>query len=195
LQDPQHDREVADRMALNRMAGGESSALGELYDRHARAVYSLAYRILGQQADAEDVAQEVFSQAWKQAARYDRRRASVGAWLLMMTRARAIDRLRARRARPEAARVGDEAKASDLPDLQPNQEIIAISEQQAAQVREALAALPEPQRTAIEMAYYSGLTQAEIADTLREPLGTVKTRIRDGLLKLRAALGGAPRPV
>src|ERR1700674_1297487 len=113
LQDPQHDREVADRMALNRMAGGESSALGEFYAPPARGVYSLAYRILGQQADAEDVAQEVFSQAWRQAARYEPRRAPVGAWLLMITRARAIDRLRARRARPEAAHAGDEAKASD----------------------------------------------------------------------------------
>lgn len=189
--DIQHAREAADRTALARMADGDASAFAELYDRYARAVYSLAYGILTDQTEAEDVSQEVFSQAWRQAGRYEPRRAQVGAWLLMITRARAIDRLRARRASPGAIPSVDDTRIAELPDLQPNQERVAISAQQAARLREALAALPEPQRAAIELAYYSGLTQAEIAEALHEPVGTVKTKIRTGLHRLRAALEGA----
>jgi RNA polymerase sigma-70 factor (ECF subfamily) len=189
--DLQKAGEAADETTLARIAQGESSAMGELYDRHARAVYSLTYRILTQQSDAEDVTQEVFSQAWRQAGRYERERASVGGWLLMIARARAIDRLRARRARPESVSGTDAARFSDLPDVRPNQEKLAISAEQASRVRVALAALPESQRAAIELAYYSGFTQAEIASRLQEPLGTVKTRIRTGLQTLRAALDQA----
>lgn len=159
-------------------------AAAELYDRYAGQVYALARRIVGNETDAEDVVQEVFSQAWRTAARYDRARGSVIGWLLMITRTRAIDKIRARRARPDTfdAVPPDTLAASQAPDE------IEVAEQ-AAVVRAALLALPDAQRTALELAYYEGLTQAEIAARLSEPLGTIKTRMRTGLMSLRARLG------
>jgi RNA polymerase sigma-70 factor, ECF subfamily len=180
---------AADLAALERMARGDHEALAELYDRHGRLVYSLALRILRDQSDAEDIVQEVFSQAWRQAVRYDRSRGKPVAWLLNLTRSRAIDRLRGRRARPDAA-AADPA-ALDLADLsQPVDEQIALSHQ-AARIRTAVGELSVLQRVAIELAFYEGLTHVEIADRLELPLGTVKTRIRQGLLKLRERLAGA----
>jgi len=182
-------REQSDDAAwLARAASGDGAALGALYDRHARGVYSLALRVLGVEADAEDVVQEVFAQAWRQASRYDEARGTVAAWLLIMTRTRAIDRLRARQARPDTANATPD-EVWDLraaPTVDPAEAIAA--EQDAARVREALAELPLMQRLALELAYFEGLTQSQIAARLEEPLGTVKTRIRVGLLKLRDAL-------
>jgi RNA polymerase sigma-70 factor, ECF subfamily len=182
-------REQSDDAAwLARAASGDGAALGALYDRHARGVYSLALRVLGVEADAEDVVQEVFAQAWRQASRYDEARGTVAAWLLIMTRTRAIDRLRARQARPDSANATPD-EVWDLraaPTVDPAEAIAA--EQDAARVREALAELPLMQRLALELAYFEGLTQSQIAARLEEPLGTVKTRIRVGLLKLRDAL-------
>ena len=178
----------ADRRAVTRMARGEASAVAELYDRHARAIYSLAVRMLSDAAEAEDVVQDVFTQAWRQAGRYDPSRAPVVAWLLVITRARALDRLRARRARIAAGPV--DVTTPDPVDPGPGQELQAIGNEEAARLRAALAALPDGQREAIELAYYKGLSQSDIAETLEQPLGTVKTRIRTGLLKLREVLRG-----
>ena len=176
-----------DLEAIRRLAVGDSSALGELYDRHGRAMYSLGCRILSDAADAEEVVQEVFSQAWRQAGRYDAQRATVGGWLLMMTRTRSIDRLRARQVRPAAT--GDvEARLQQQRDPSPDPEAEAVTTDAVARMRRAFAELTEGQRLAIELAYFEGLSQADIAEQLREPLGTVKTRIRSGLLKLRAAM-------
>jgi len=178
-----------DRQTIERMRRRDSAALADLYDRYARSVYSLACRILTDRAEAEDVVQEVFSQAWRQADAYDAKRAPVAGWLLMMTRTRAIDRLRARSGRVQMVQALP--TLPDPPDQHEGPEALAIGEQEAARVRAALDTLTESQRSAIELAYYEGLSQSDIAARLREPLGTVKTRIRTGLLKLRSALRDA----
>jgi RNA polymerase sigma-70 factor (ECF subfamily) len=182
------DTTVADRTALERMAGGDADALEEIYDRHGRLLYSLALRIVRDQADAEDVVQEVFSQAWRQASRYDASRGTVLGWLLTLTRSRSIDRLRGRRSRPEPS--VDAAVLSAIPDTAPAADVQVVWSGQVAQIRTALDELTMLQRIAIELAFYEGLTHAEIAERLELPLGTVKTRIRQGLLKLRDRLAG-----
>ena len=180
-----------DRQAMSRLAAGDVSVIGALYDRHARAVFSLAVRVLGNPADAEEIVQDVFAQVWSQAARFDAARGTFGAWILMMTRSRAIDRLRSRRA--GAAAIGPDT-GREPADPIPTQEESVITGEHADRVRGALQDLTSSQRTAIELAYYEGLSQSEIAARLQEPLGTVKTRIRSGLLKLRAALQGVGHP-
>ncbi len=172
-------------------AQGNGAALAALYDRHARAVYSLALRVVADEADAEEVVQEVFDQAWRQASRYDPARGTVVAWLLNMARTRAIDRLRARRARPDRAGLESEHAWSALPATSADPLEALDTARDAARVRQALQRLPLIQRVAIELAYFEGLTQTEIAARLEEPLGTVKTRIRVALLKLRDALSGS----
>jgi RNA polymerase sigma-70 factor, ECF subfamily len=183
---------AADQVVLGRMGRGDDAALAELYDRHARPVYSLALRILQDTADAEDIVQEVFTQAWRQASRYDASRGAPAAWLLTMARSRAIDRLRARRVRPDAVALPETLR--DIPN--PTDRVTAadaqlVSAEQVEQVRKALSGLPLLQRAALELAYYEGLTHAEIAERLEQPLGTVKTRIRLAMLKLRDVLAGA----
>ena len=167
------------------MADGDSHALAELYDAHSGAVYTLALRIVRQPRDAEEVVQEVFSQAWRQAARYDPSRATVAGWLLMMTRARALDAVRARQARPDAAQP---AVLPDVPAAAASQEALLLSSEAVAHVRAALGALGDTLRVPIELAYYDGLSQSEIAARLNQPLGTIKTRMRSALQKLREAL-------
>jgi RNA polymerase sigma-70 factor (ECF subfamily) len=179
---------AADQAALARMARGEGDAMAELYDRHARPIYSLALRILGEATEAEDIVQEVFSQAWRQAGRYSASRGAVGAWLLTLARSRAIDRLRAKRARPGG--LSDDRLADHLPDTAPAADSQVLSSEQMERVRAALNELPLLQRAAIELAYFEGLSHAEIAARLEQPLGTVKTRIRLAMVKLRDLLAG-----
>ena len=183
---PVAEDRMADQAALARMAQGDHDALAELYDRHARMVFSLALRILQDRAEAEDVVQDVFAQAWAQAARYDTGRGAVAAWMLMLARSRAIDRLRARRARPDSA--SDTRAVLNIPDSGVPQDLQLLSAEQVSQVRTAVQALPAAQRVALELAYYEGLTHAEIAEKLAEPLGTVKTRIRQAVISLRESL-------
>jgi RNA polymerase sigma-70 factor (ECF subfamily) len=180
------EERLADRAALARVARGDQGALAELYDRRARLVFSLAQRILQNGADAEDIVQEVFTQVWTQAGRYEDQRGAVAAWMLTMARSRSIDRLRAKRSRPES---GGQAQAAEkVADTAPSQDLQLLSSEEVVQLREALNELPEAQRAALELAYYEGLTHAEIASRLSEPLGTVKTRIRQAVIKLRESL-------
>ena len=187
---------TADYVLVERMARRDERALGELYDRHGGLVYSLALAIVGERADADEVVADALAQAWRTAQDFDPGRGSVGAWLTTITRTRALDLLRARgrraRALTRAALEDGEglaapiAAAGDAPDreveLQDTRRLVARS----------LAELSEPQWRIIELAYFGGLTQTEIAAELHEPLGTVKTRMRAGLEKLRSSL--LPRP-
>jgi RNA polymerase sigma-70 factor (ECF subfamily) len=177
-----------DLAAIQRMASGDGSALADLYDRHGRSVYGLAARILGDPAEAEDLTQDVFTLAWKNAARYDPARGAVAAWLLVTTRTRAIDRIRARRSRPQGGSDDDGRKMANIPDGSPSVDVIVATSQDAARVRVALADLPVDQRDALEQAYFQGLSHSEIAERTGIPLGTIKTRIRSGLQRLREAM-------
>ena len=177
-----------DRALVARMAQGEEDAVGDLYDRYAAPLFGLAVRVVGERADAEEVVMEAFTQAWRTARGYNEQRGSVGAWLTMMVRSRALDlgRSRQRRERMTTRGAPEETAGISLRRDDPSRSV-EMSEQRR-NVEEALKALPLMQRTAIELAYYDGLTHSEIATRLETPLGTVKTRIRDGMRKLRDGL-------
>src|SRR5262245_36236736 len=162
-----------------RTAQGDEGALTALYDGTAATVNGLALRILGDPGAAEEVTGDVYLQVWRQAVRFDPRRGAPLTWLLMLTRSRAIDRLRSGSGQATTAPLSRAATvASEAPDPE---ESSTIQERREA-VRRALGEVPVEQRLAIELAYFSGLSHTEIAATLNEPLGTVKTRIRLGML-------------
>ena len=177
---------------MERIRGGDDQALGEFYDRHGVVMYSLARSIVTEPADAEEVVADAFLQIWRGAPQYDRGRASVGAFLAVVTRSRALDVVRARRRRGAAedrAAARNEsglAVALSAPDPAPDRAVEL--RETGAVVRRALDALPESQREVILLAYFGGYSQTEIAARLSEPLGTVKTRVRTGMQKLREAL-------
>lgn len=177
-----------DRQLIQAVARGSGDALGELYDRHARVAYGLARRILPQPDLAEEVVQDVFAQVWRDARRYERERATVAGWIVMLTRTRAIDRLRARKARPDQVTGVEPSSAPALVSTVRSPEAVTISEEEVKHVRGALGELPENQRTLVELAYYEGLTHTEIAERTGVPLGTVKTRLRTAMMTLRMAL-------
>lgn len=155
-----------------------------LYDAHHRQAIGLAYRIVGDLGDAEEVVQEVFLSAWRSGHTYDATRGTTHTWMLSMVRNRSIDLLRARRRRPVQPLVEgmDPPDASDVPAL-------AVSNVDAESARLALASLPPEQKEAIELAYFGGLSHTEIATRLAAPIGTIKGRIRLGLDRLRVAMG------
>jgi RNA polymerase sigma-70 factor, ECF subfamily len=176
-----HGRHLA--VLVERIGRGDQDALAALYDESSSLVYGLASRILRDEAAAEDVTLEVYTQAYRQASTYDAQRGSPLAWLMTMTRSRAIDRLRAesrtRRWEESLEAIENFPAGTAGPD-----ERSVVAEDQA-RVRAALAALGAEHRQVIEMAYYGGLTHREIAAALGQPLGTVKTRIRAGMMLLR----------
>lgn len=182
------DRE-ADVACMRRVVQGDSPAFADLYDRHVRPVFSLVLRIVSDQSEAEDLVQEVFAQAWTQSWRYDAGRGPVSAWLLTIARSRAIDRLRARRGQKSLVAPGA-TEIADVPDHGQTQEDVVLNAERLERLRTALEELPLLQRLALELAYFEGLSHTEVAERLEQPLGTVKTRIRAALQRLRGALVG-----
>jgi len=183
-----------DAALVARMATGDEQALGALYDRYATTIHTLAYYLLGQADEAEDAVEETFWQAWREAARYDASRGAVSTWLSTIARSRALDRQRASRRRAEdpldttAATSPDAGDRADAMAPAPDPQRDAESSERARDIAVALARLPAEQREVIELAYFGGLSQSEIASRTSLPLGTVKTRARLALEKLRAPL-------
>lgn len=166
-------------MLVSAIRSGDEQAMAQLYERHSSIVYSVALRVLGDTGAAEDILQEVFMQLWRSPDAFDATRGSLPGWLAVITRNRAIDSLRKRRPETDITDV----IVSIEPDLAGGAEFSRAIEK----VRGALGGMPPTQRSALEMAFFEGLTHTEIADKTGEPLGTIKTRIRAGLLTLRKA--------
>ncbi len=167
---------------------GEAGAFEVIFDRHASAAFSLAYRMSGRQALAEDIVQEAFVSIWRAGTRYDRTRGSVRSWLLSAVHSRAIDAFRR-----ESTRTRRDIHDDGITERIPARELTDSEFERrddARQVRTALQDLPDDQRQVIELAYFGGFTHTQIAEMLQLPAGTVKGRMRLGLTKLRVALGG-----
>jgi RNA polymerase sigma-70 factor, ECF subfamily len=182
-------QQETDREMLAQVARGNQRAFGKLYDRLSSPLYSLAVRMLGDSSEAQDALQEVFLQIWRRAAAYDAEQSSVFSWAVLMTRSRVIDRLRARGRRLRViANSTDDERADLAPVAASDAESAADTagrNEEALRVRSNLNKLPAEQREAIELAFFNDLTHHEIAAQLGQPLGTIKARIRRGLLKLR----------
>ena len=189
--EPQEARARANAELIRRMAGGDRDALAELYDNLSRPLFSTARHILNDAAEAQDVVHDVFLSLWENAASFDSSRGAAFSWAVTLTRNRSIDRLRTRANR---ARLLGSSFPDDLGYGADTGEVggglRAELGDRAAAVRTAMAGLPADQQRALELAFFSGLTQKEIADKLSEPIGTIKARIRRGLIKLRDSLAG-----
>jgi len=170
----------SDLALVTAIRSGDQAAMGALYDRYSSIVYAVALRVLQETGAAEDVLQEIFMQLWRNPGAFDASRGNMAAWLAVIARHRAIDALRRRRPESDIADV----VVSVEPDLASD----ADRSRAMDKVRGALEAMPSPQRSALEMAYFEGLTHVEIAEKTGEPLGTIKTRIRAGLVSLRKVL-------
>lgn len=180
------EQDVWARM-VQQVARNSESALQELYDGTSRMVYGMALRILADTSAAEDIMMEVYLQVWRTAASYDPVRGTVLSWLVTLVRSRAIDALRARKARrAELEDTLDDVVG--LHDSRPNPELASVEAGQASLLRKAMAALSSDQREAIQLAYFLGLSHSEVAKRTGLPLGTVKTRIRVGMMHLRESL-------
>jgi RNA polymerase sigma-70 factor (ECF subfamily) len=176
----QSDNELDDYALMRRIAARDQAALRTLYDRHAALIYTLMMRIVRNRNDADELLTDVFFEVWAQSARFDETRACPRTYLVMLSRSRAIDRLRSR-GRQAATMQITESSASPIDSASEDREIAGI-------VRSALDALDPPQRQMIEYAFYDGLSHSEIAAKTQQPLGTVKTYIRRGLIRLRDSL-------
>lgn len=176
---------------VRRMAGGCQVALAEFYDRTSRLVYGLAYRIVLDVTCAEDITQDVYLQVWRSAGTFDGQRGTVTSWLVTIVRSRSLDRLRARR-RQASLLQQDEAEIGSRSDPRPDPESASVAAARARQIQDALAALPPGERQAIELAYFDGFSHSEIVVKTGFALGTVKTRIRRGMARLRNSLDALP---
>jgi len=177
--------EQEDRDLLRRMASNDAEALGKFYDRYNRLAFGLVLRIVGNREDAEDVLVDVFWQVWQQASRYDVTRGKPVAWLLTIARSRAIDCLRSSSRHQTTSEDVEVVKTTTANPSEPDAFVLADTRNG---VQEALRTLPEQQRTVLEMAYFQGMSHTEIAAALGQPLGTVKDRIRTGMLHLKKRL-------
>ncbi len=180
-------RSLADEDVMQLVRRGDARAFEVIYERHSAAAFSLAYRMMGTRAGAEDVTQDAFLSLWRSGARYDRARGSVRTWVLGIVHHRAIDALR-------RATVHDKRRASDEGieerfEARERTDVEAARREEAGSVRGALSTLPADQSQVIELAYFGGFTHTEIADMLEAPVGTVKGRMRLGLKKMKAQLG------
>jgi RNA polymerase sigma-70 factor (ECF subfamily) len=185
-------RTLEDQQLMARIANGDQFAFSVLYDRLSGPLYSLALKMLGDAAEAEDALQEVCLQIWRRASAYDPKQSSLFSWAVLLTRSKVIDRLRARgrRFRIVATSIEGEANAVEISDAS-TAETAADTlnrNETARRVRSVLGSLPPDQRETIEMAFFSELTHHDIANQLNQPLGTVKARIRRGLLRLREGM-------
>lgn len=177
--------QASDVNLLQAIARRDETALGSLYDRYRLILFGLLVRILSSREEAEDILQEVFLQVWRRAADFDERRGKPFTWLVTLARSRAIDRLRQLASRGRVANAAAKETTEEVSDAA----LDAIRSEQREVVSRALAELPEEQRRALLLAYFEGLTQTEIATRIGAPLGTVKTRMRSGMIKLRELLG------
>jgi RNA polymerase sigma-70 factor, ECF subfamily len=187
---PTDSREVSpDEELVRSLLRQDVNAFEQLYDRHSRAVYSLVLRILQHASTAEEVVQDIFLQLWRNASRYDAARGPFLPWLLTLARNRSLDRLRLRSERQRRR----EEQSDELPPVSsaPDYEKSLDEKRQAERVRSLMASLNPKQRRAIELAYFEDLSHSEIAEALKEPLGTVKSWIRNGLLRLKEGLQAA----
>jgi RNA polymerase sigma-70 factor (ECF subfamily) len=180
---------AADLDLLARIKQGDSAALDALYARYSSPVHSFVWKILRSAEDTEDVVLDVFWQIWRQAGQYDASRGAPPAWIFAVARSRAIDRRRQRHRREDRTISFDDPLVNlDPLDEQAAPDQVASHRQARDLMREAVAALPPAQREAVELAFFQGLTHVEIAERLKKPLGTIKTRIRQGLIRLRKTL-------
>jgi RNA polymerase sigma-70 factor, ECF subfamily len=180
----QHVEEVSDAQLVTSIARYSEVALAEVYRRHGGAVYGLARRVLNDPAEAEDVTQEVFLRLWNEPDRYDPTRGSLRSFLLAQSHARAVDAVRSTSSRRQRESRDALHTARGIYDLQHEVWDLAMADQ----VGQAMGALPEEERRAIELAYFDGHTYREVARLLQQPEGTVKSRIRNGMRRMRAAL-------
>ena len=178
--------EQDDKELVASIASGRAEAVAELYDRYAGMLTALSQRILKDMADAEEVLQETFLQVWNQAGRYDPRRSSVSTWLVLITRSRSIDRLRSRQVKQRTATAAQQE--NPIQHTSPKGVGNVLHQERRSRLQDELAKLPEEQRQVLEMAFYGGMTQSEIAEDTGIPLGTVKTRTLLAMKKLRLAL-------
>jgi RNA polymerase sigma-70 factor, ECF subfamily len=188
VNDPDSNGSEHDAELMRRIRAGDRAAFLEFYDRYAPLLMSVAARVLGDRREAEDVVQDVFTQIWHKSAAFDAELGTLAGWAVTLTRNKAIDRVRASsRRRRLVEEVALNVDAPEEPGTTAND--LLLGPERAARVRLALETLPEEQRQVIELAFFTGLSQAEVALRLQQPLGTVKARIRRGMLKLREQLG------